>query len=114
MRSRRLYLQFFDEEMSMLFILRFTNDPTKADLVGQHYPAHVEWLRERKSVVLVPGAIRKEPDAPPVGGLWIVQAESKAEVEELFRTDPFWVNGLREGYEILYWNKAFPDQKVPV
>jgi hypothetical protein len=43
-----------------------------------------------------------------------VRAESKAEVEELFSTDPFWVNGLRKGYEILYWYKAFPDKTVPV
>jgi uncharacterized protein len=98
----------------MLFILRFTNKPDKASLVPQYYPAHVEWLKERQSVILVPGAIRTDPDAPPIGGLWIVKAESKAEVEELFKTDPFWVNGLRQGYEILYWSKAFPDKATPV
>ena len=98
----------------MLFILRFTNKPDKASLIGQYYPAHVEWLKERQSVILVPGAIRSDPDAPPIGGLWIVKAETKAEVEELFRTDPFWLQGLRQSYEILYWSKAFPDKAVPV
>jgi uncharacterized protein YciI len=98
----------------MLFILRFTNKPEKAALVPQYYPAHVEWLRERQSVILVPGAIRSDPDAPPIGGLWIVQADSKAEVEELFRTDPFWIQGLRQSYEILYWYKAFPDKATPI
>jgi len=98
----------------MLFILRFTNNPERVHLVPQHYPAHVEWLKQRQSKILVPGAIRTDPDAPPVGGLWIVNAESKAEVEELFKTDPFWVNGLRQGYEILYWSKAFPDKTVPI
>jgi uncharacterized protein YciI len=98
----------------MLFILRFTNNPEKVHLVGQYYPAHVEWLKERESMILVPGAIRTDPAAPPLGGLWIVRAESKDEVEALFRTDPFWVNGLRQGYEILYWSKAFPDKAVPV
>ena len=98
----------------MLFILRFTNKPDPTGLVAKHYPAHVEWLKERQSMILVPGAIRREPDAPPVGGLWIEQADSKAQVEELFSTDPFWVNGLRESYEILYWSKAFPDKAVPV
>jgi len=98
----------------MLFILRFTNKPEKAALIPQLYPAHVQWLKERESKILVPGAIRSDPDAPPVGGLWIVNAESKAEVEQLFRTDPFWVNDLRQGYEILYWYKAFPDKTVPI
>jgi len=98
----------------MLFILRFTNNPEKVGLIAQYYPAHVQWLREHDSVVLVPGAIRTDPDAPPIGGLWIVRANDKAEVEELFKTDPFWVNGLRQGYEILYWYKAFPEKAVPI
>jgi hypothetical protein len=98
----------------MLFILRFTNNPDRLGLVSQYYPAHVEWLKERESVILVPGALRSEPDAPPIGGLWIVRADSKDDVEALFRTDPFWVQGLRQSYEILYWFKAFPEKAVPV
>ena len=98
----------------MLFIVRFTNNPDRVGLISQYYPAHLQWLKERESVILVPGAIRTEPDAPPVGGLWVVRAENKAEVEALFQTDPFWVQGLRQSYEILYWFKAFPDKTVPV
>jgi uncharacterized protein YciI len=98
----------------MLFILRFTNNPERLALVSQYYPAHVEWLKERQSMILVPGALRTDLDDPPVGGLWIVKAESKAEVEALFQTDPFWVNGLRLGYEIYYWSKAFPEKAVPI
>ena len=98
----------------MLFILRFTNKPDRANLISQHYPAHVEWLKQRESVILVPGALRTEPDTPPVGGLWIVRADSKAEAEALFQTDPFWVNGLRQSYEIFLWSKAFPDKTVPI
>jgi hypothetical protein len=98
----------------MLFIARFTNNPERADQISKIYPAHLEWLKERESVILVPGGLRAEPDGPPVGGLWIVRADSKAEVESLFRTDPFWVQGLRQSYEILYWYKAFPDKTVPV
>jgi len=98
----------------MLFILRFTNNPDKAALVQQYYPAHFAWLSRHTDQILVPGAIRTDPNAPPIGGLWIVEAANKQEVEELFRTDPFWVNGLRQGYEILYWQKAFPDKTVPI
>jgi uncharacterized protein YciI len=98
----------------MLFILRFTNKPGTSALITQHYPAHVQWLKENESHVLVAGSIRTDPDVPPIGGLWIVQAENKADVESLFKTDPFWVNGLRQGYELLYWTKAFPDKTVPV
>jgi len=98
----------------MLFIARFTNNPDKAEQIAHFYPAHVQWLKEHEDVILVPGALRTEPDAPPVGGLWIVRAENKSEVEALFQTDPFWANGLRKSYEILYWFKAFPDKAVQV
>jgi uncharacterized protein len=98
----------------MLFILRFNNKPDRANQISQLYPAHVEWLKQRESVILVTGALRTEPDTPPVGGLWIVRADSKAEVEALFQTDPFWMNGLRQSYEIFLWSKAFPDKTVPI
>ncbi len=98
----------------MLFIARFHNNPEKANLISQYYPAHVEWLKKNESTILVPGSLKPEPDAPPVGGCWIVRADTKAEVEALFKTDPFWVNGLRSGYEIFYWSKAFPDKTVPI
>jgi uncharacterized protein YciI len=98
----------------MLFIARFTNNPERLGLLSQYYPAHLDWLKKHESVILVPGALRTEPDGTPVGGLWIVRADSMAEVETLFRMDPFWVQGLRQSYEILHWSKAFPDKSVPV
>ena len=40
------------------------------------------------------------------GGLWIAHAESKAALETLLKTDPFYTAGLRQSYEILHWSKA--------
>ena len=42
----------------------------------------------------------------PKGGLWIAHAESKAALETLLKTDPFYTAGLRQSYEILHWSKA--------
>ncbi|UIF85691.1 hypothetical protein KAF44_16670 [Cupriavidus necator] len=39
--------------------------------------------------------MREAPDAGAVGGLWIVRASSRAEVEGLLQSDPFWIRGLR-------------------
>jgi len=64
----------------MLFIARFTNKPERAALLSQHYPAHLEWLKQHESAILAAGALRTEPDATPVGGLWIIRADSKSEV----------------------------------
>ena len=51
-------------------------------------------------------------DSSPTGAFWVVEAESKVDVEKLFLADPFWTNGLRESVEILHWSKAFPDEQA--
>jgi uncharacterized protein YciI len=98
----------------MLFVVRFTDKPGTLPLRQQFLPAHVEWLDAQKATILVAGSVRHEPDAAPVGGVWIVEADSKDAIEALLKFDPFWRNGIRQTYEILHWNKAFPDRKVPV
>ena len=75
-------------------------------------PSHVEFLDSRKDCVLVPGSLREVPGDRPVGGLWIVEAENDEAVKEIFKDDPFWVNGLRASYRINRWAKAFPDRRV--
>jgi uncharacterized protein len=98
----------------MLFIVRFIDRPERLPLRKQFLPAHLEWLEQHASVVLVAGSVRHDLDAAPVGAVWIVEAPSKAEVEALLQTDPFWVQGLRQSFEVLYWSTAFPERKVPV
>ena len=53
-----------------------------------------------------------EPNSNPIGAFWVVEAESKDDVEKLFMSDPFWTNGLRESVEILHWSKAFQDEQT--
>jgi uncharacterized protein YciI len=80
----------------------------------QYLQDHIQWLDDNRGKVLVAGALREAPETKPVGGLWIVEAESRADIESLIHTDPFWVNSLRERFEIYHWTKVFQDRKVPV
>ena len=96
----------------MLFIARFTDKPEIGELWERLYPAHLKWLEENRDAVLVPGSLRPDVDGASVGGLWIIEADSKAAVEVLYSTDPFWTNGLRQKVEVFYWKKAFKDRKV--
>lgn len=98
----------------MLFIARFTDKPNMEELREKLFPAHLEWLTANKDAVLVPGSLRPDVNEASVGGLWIIQGDSKAEVEALYKTDPFWTNGLRQGAEVFYWKKAFEDRKVEI
>lgn len=98
----------------MLYIVRFTDKPAALSLRKEWLPAHLSWLGEHQESVLVAGSLRHDIAKVAIGGLWIVEASSREAVEELVSTDPFWTQGLREGYEIHHWSKAFPERKVLV
>ena len=96
----------------MLFVIRFVDKPNMQQVRTQHLGAHLSWLAEQKQTILVAGSLRAEPHADPIGAFWVVRAMDKADVETLFMSDPFWMNGLRESVEILHWSKAFPDEQT--
>lgn len=96
----------------MLFAVRFYDKPERLDVRKSSLNAHIEWLHAHRDVILVGGSLRPDPESDATGALWIVQCDSKRIIEELLRTDPFWIHGLRERYEIHSWHKAFSDQSV--
>lgn len=96
----------------MLFAVIFTDRPGLGELRAAHLQAHVDWLEQHQALVPVGGSLRREPGEVPIGGLWLAQVESRAQLEALIHTDPFYVAGLRERYEILHWSKANEGRRV--
>ncbi|MBI5169026.1 MAG: hypothetical protein HZA61_06035 [Candidatus Eisenbacteria bacterium] len=92
----------------MLFMVRFTDRPDRLDVRQAHLAGHMAWLGEHADAIRIGGPLRESPDANPVGAMWLVEAGSKAAVEEMLASDPFWVHGLRASVEILEWRKAVP------
>ena len=97
----------------MLFAVLFTDKPDHGALRAAKLQAHVDWLAANQDVVLVAGSLRVEPGAVPKGGLWVVDAPSKAAVMALMTADPFYTCGLRQDVEVLHWSKAL-EKKVLV
>lgn len=93
----------------MLFIARFTDKPGIAERRAELLEDHFAWLRNNRHAVLLAGAVREELDGPGLGGLWIIEAESKEAVEQAYRGDPFFANGLRAKVEVFHYVKANPD-----
>jgi len=98
----------------MLFIAQFEDKQGVAELRQKLLQEHFDFLDRQKDKVLVAGSMREIPSDKPLGGLWIIEAESEEEVRDIFKDDPFWVNGLRAGVRINKWVKAFPDRKTLV
>jgi len=107
------WLHHVDGVPGVLFAVIFRDKPGQGAVRQQWLDAHIGWVGEHGAVVRVAGSLRHEPGEVPIGSLWIVEAESKAAVDALLRTDPFWTAGLRESVEILHWSKAL-DRLTPV
>ena len=95
----------------MLFAVIFKDKSNSVELRQSHLAEHLAWLDLHKSVVRIGGSLRFELDQTPVGGLWIVEADSKKTILDLIETDPFWMAGLRQSVEIFHWSKAFEERK---
>lgn len=89
-----------------LFVALFTDKKDHGHVRAATLQAHIDWLEANRAVIPVGGSLREEPDQVPRGGMWIARAESKEALEALIRTDPFFLAGLRESHEVLYWSKA--------
>jgi uncharacterized protein YciI len=95
----------------MLFAVIFTDKANHAETRKTNLQAHVDWLELNKEVIPVAGSLRHEIGGNPKGGLWVAKAESKLQLEKLLKTDPFFIAGLRESYEIMHWSKANDQRK---
>lgn len=95
----------------MLFVVIFIDKQAQGEVRAVNLQAHIDWLEQNKDVILVGGSLRNELGEVPKGGLWIAEAKSKTQLEKLLKTDPFYIAGLRQSYEILHWSKANAQRK---
>lgn len=98
----------------MLFIARFHDKPDIAERRAELLDEHFAWLDANKDRVLLAGAVKTDVDGQSLGGLWIIEADSKADVESVYQGDPFFANGLRSKVEIFLYVKANPDRPVTI
>ena len=94
----------------MLFIVQsedvYADQPDRLQERAEHMAGHLAFLGRHGSQIIASGALRPSADGVPTGGIWIVNAESKAAVEALCKDDPFYKAGLRESVRVSHWAKA--------
>ena len=94
----------------MLFVARFTDKPDIAERRAELLQEHFDWLAANADRVLLAGSLRTDVGGDSLGGLWIIEANSKADAEQVYQTDPFFANGLRAKVEVFHYVKAHPDK----
>ncbi len=95
----------------MLFVARFTDKPGIAERREELLQDHFDWLANADKVRLA-GSLRSDVGGDSLGGLWIIEADSKEDAEAVYQTDPFFANGLRANVELYHYVKANAERKV--
>ncbi len=93
----------------MNYIVLFEDNPDVDNNVRQQYMAeHLAFLARNSNAVKTAGPLSSLA-GNPAGGLWLVEADSADDVDELVKNDPFWPTGLRKSVRVLCWRKVFED-----
>lgn len=72
---------------------------------------HIAFLNRYSDKILIGGGLRPTTEAPFVGGLWIVEADTYDEVVNLVLEDPYFCPDHRR-FEIMFWGKAIDKEVV--
>jgi hypothetical protein len=86
----------------------FSDGPEMAAIRAEREPAHLAYLDAHREMILMAGGLREEPGAAFLGGLWIVEAPTRADVAALIERDPYFQSGARQA-TIRFWGRAFPE-----
>lgn len=71
-----------------------------------HMGDHLDFLHRNRKMIEAAGPLN-DPQGIGRDGLWIVEAETSAAIEDLIRQDPFWPTGLRASYAIIPWRQVY-------
>lgn len=70
--------------------------------------AHVTYAKDHPEL-LIGGGLKPAPDQDFCGAMWVVEAGTKLEVDQLVRGDPFYFPAFRS-FVIFSWGKLLEDQ----
>lgn len=91
----------------MLFVVIFEDNPEKSSERTKHISAHLDFLGALGGKVKCAGPLMDPETKTALGGIWIVNAESAGEVEDLVKADPLFSTGLRKSYSVKLWRSVF-------
>ncbi|WP_371169041.1 YciI family protein [Aliiroseovarius sp. 2305UL8-7] len=92
------WVAIFEDQPEMLNI---RSDQARRDAHVAYVTAHPE--------ILIGGGLKPGPDGAFCGALWVIETETRAQVERLIKDDPFYMPAYRT-YEIYTWGKILEDR----
>jgi uncharacterized protein YciI len=95
----------------MIYALIFEDDEKHVSKRPQYMADHLQFLMDNQDRIKAAGTIKEVGTDTPAGGMWLVEANSPGQVQELIEADPFWTIGLRKTIRLLEWSQVFANGK---
>ncbi len=92
----------------MLFAVMFEDARGAGKIRKDHIAQHLSFLEGHSAAIRAAGPL-VDDDQAIIGGIWLVESESAADVQALVEKDPFWPTGLRKAVSIREWRQVFAD-----
>lgn len=93
----------------MPFAIRFTDDEGVLEKKRALRAEHLEYVTSNMSRIIVSGGIFPDDDDFPIGGLIILDVETRQAAVDYIENDPFFVNGIFSTYLIERFTKFIFD-----
>ena len=74
----------------------------------EHRPAHLAFLEEQETKVVMAGPILSDDLQSPIGSLLVLDIDDRAELSEFLAQDPYAQAGLFQQVEVLPYRKVLP------
>jgi len=98
----------------MRFVVKFADNEEHADKRQEFMKDHLAFLNKNGGAVLAAGPLIDPASGAGAGGLWVVEADSAADVQALVEEDPFFPTGLRKEIKIETWKLVFADGETKI
>jgi uncharacterized protein YciI len=95
----------------MPYVIQFVDDPGVTEKKKQVRPVHLEYVIKNAHRIIASGGFFPDDDDFPIGGLIILDTESRQEAVDYIENDPFFLNGIFSEYTINRFRKAIFDYK---
>lgn len=92
----------------MHFVIHAVDRPNALGMRAKHYRAHrihLDQANQYGVVVTTAGTLVAPDGETPVGSLFILEAQSRAEIDAFTASDPYHVNGVWHAVEVHYYNR---------
>jgi uncharacterized protein YciI len=96
----------------MPYAITWTDEPGTSELRLKLREAHLDYMRENVGRVLASGGLLDDPGEVGMGGLILLDTDSREEAENFVKADPFYKGGLYKSPVVVRWRKAFYDRKA--